>query len=130
MATVIKRGPAYRVTGLRDAVRDLERWGVDVSDLKDAFTKISMTVVRDARANINNRTGRLGNSVRPSRTKNKAVVRAGYKTRVQHARHVNYGTGVITAQRFLNRAANDKQHEHIRQIATELNRAIKRANNR
>lgn len=124
-----------KVTGLREAVRALERAGADVADLKAAFTKIGRVVVGRAERSVPGRTGALSASIRASRTKNKAVVRAG-SARVPYAGINNYGAnrlrtrsgswvpGNYPASGFLTNAANRDQDEYLRILRGEIDRII------
>lgn len=79
------------VEGLREFVRDLERLGVEVEDLKEVFGRISKraTDVMQSKAPV--RSGALRAAIRGNRAKNKAVVTAGNKRRVAYAGAINYG---------------------------------------
>lgn len=97
-----------RITGLGDTVRKLERLGVSTDDLKQAFGQIAEEVARDAGRIVPVQTGALAGTIRPARTKNKAVVRAGTGARVPYAGVINYGWPAhgITPTEFLTRPAN------------------------
>lgn len=128
MATVATHGTAYKITGLRETVRQLERLGVESQDLKQAFGRVSATVVRKAKAKAPvGPTGRLGASVRPSKSKNKAVVRAGFAARAPHAGPINYGwpSRNIRPTHFLTDAANEDTAQHVATIEAELSRLIR-----
>lgn len=79
-----------RVEGLKTAVRRLEALGVSVQDLKQAFGEIAQEGTDVARAYAPVTSGALQGSIRAGKTKNKAVVYAGYK-RVPYAGVQNYG---------------------------------------
>lgn len=66
-----------RVDGLRDVTRKLTRLGAEVDDLKDVFHEVGQIVVDTAQGRVRRRTGALADSIRASRTRNKAAVRAG-----------------------------------------------------
>lgn len=126
-----------KVTGLRETVRSLERAGVEVNDLRAAFTKIGQVVVARAERNVHGRTGALSASIRPSRTKNKAVVRAG-SARVPYAGINNYGAtrlktrsgtwvpGRYPASHFLTDAANSRPQEYLRILRAEIDRIVRK----
>lgn len=78
------------VTGLSRTVRDLERMGVSVDDLKDAFGRITAEGVQIASGAAPHVSGALAGTVRGSRTKNKSVVRAGGAA-ARYAGVQNYG---------------------------------------
>lgn len=83
--------PTY-VTGLRETVRGLERLGVDLDDLKDAFADIARQGAEEAARQAPHRSGKLAASVRGNRAKGKAVVTAG-RASVKYAGPINYGWG-------------------------------------
>jgi len=114
-----------RVTGLRETVRNLERLGVSVQDLKDAFGAISRDVVADARGRVRVLTGAHRDSIREARTKNKAVVRAGNTGNAPAAGVLNYarpGDGFLTVP------ANTDTEGKVRRIEANLEDLIRRYN--
>lgn len=116
--------PAVRVTGLAEVVRDLQRLGVSADDLKEAFGAISRNVVAEAGARVHVKSGALKASIRPARTKNKAVVRAG-SAAVPYAGVVNYKN---PGDEFLTGPANENTEEKVRLIEAELEALIRRYN--
>jgi hypothetical protein len=113
---------AIRVDGLAKVVRDLERFGVSTDDLKDAFGGISKDVAAEAGARVRVRTGALAATIRPARTKNKAVVRAG-SAGVPYAGIINYAR---PGDEFLTGPANENPGEKIARIERELDQLITR----
>lgn len=105
-----------RVRGLRETVRRLERYGVSTQDLKTAFRKIGATVARTADQRVVKKSGDLAGTIRPSNTKNKAVVRAGGYG-VKYAGVNNYAN---PGKRWLNTAADDHERDSILAIEAEL----------
>lgn len=113
----------FQVVGLREVVRDLEALGVEVADLKEAFTAIGQDVADEAvdrlrRENVI-RSGALAKSVKPSKAKNKAVVRAGsarawYAAVVNKNPHGRRGTGFLTIP------ANSNVDERIARLTKAL----------
>lgn len=79
-----------RVEGLSRVVRDLQKTGADVADLKDVFAQIAAEGARLVEGFAPRRSGRLAGSVRGNKAKNKAVVFAG-RARIPWAGPVNYG---------------------------------------
>lgn len=79
-----------RVEGLNALTRNLQALGLDIDDLKDAFSQIAAEGARLAASFAPRLSGRLAASVRGNKAKNKAVVSAG-KARVKWAGSVNYG---------------------------------------
>lgn len=123
-------GDGVRITGLRETIRDLERLGVSTDDLKDAFGKISTQVAQEASGLVPVATGRLKSSIRPARTKNKAVVRAGTAGRVPYAAPINYGwpSHGIAPTEFLTRPANTDLRQKADAIHAELDALIRKYN--
>jgi hypothetical protein len=80
-----------RIEGLNKKVRDLQELGLEVEDLKDAFSTIAdeAAEVVTSYAPVGE-TGALAASIRGNRAKSKAVVRAG-KAAVPYAGPINYG---------------------------------------
>lgn len=93
------------VDGLRRFVRSLEELGVEVGDLKTAFGEISDLAATAAAGYAPSLTGTLRRSIKGSKTKNRAVVRAG-AARVPYAAPINYGwrRRNITPRLFMQRA--------------------------
>lgn len=115
-----------RIVGLKEAIRDLERAGVELSDLKAAFKRIGQNVADDAKTNVNSQSGRLAASIRPSNTKNKAVVRAG-SARVPYAGVIEYGGyNNIGEQMNLNDAVEDNQQSSVDELEAELEAMVRR----
>ena len=79
------------IDGLREFVRDLEKLGVEVNDLKEVFSTISKRAADVMQSKVPVRTGALRAAVRGNRAKNKAVVVAGNNKRVAYAGAINYG---------------------------------------
>jgi hypothetical protein len=65
------------VEGLRPLIRDMERAGVAVDDLKGAWQPIGAEAATRSRALAPKDTGRLAASVRASRRKNGVVITVG-----------------------------------------------------
>lgn len=95
-----------RVEGLSQTLRALAKAGADASDMKDLMQGIGNLVVEDA--DPPSVSGALGGSMRASRTKNKAVIRAG-GARVPYAQAIHWGWARrnITAQPFLSEAVDN-----------------------
>lgn len=114
-----------RITGLRETVRSLERFGVEASDLKAAFKRIGNIVVQEAVSITPTLSGALANSIRASNTKNKSEVRAG-SAKVVYAGVIHYGGyNNITGVHFLERAVEAKQADAVQQMETDLNHLIR-----
>lgn len=113
--------PAVRVEGLAQLVRDLERYGVSTDDLKDAFGAISKDVADEAGTRVRVFSGALKATIRPARTKNKAVVRAG-SAGVPYAGVVNYAR---PGDEFLTGPANEDLPRKIARIEAELDQLVR-----
>jgi phage gpG-like protein len=115
-----------RVDGLREVARTLERAGVEASDLKEAFNRIGNIVTVEAKTLTPVLTGRLAASIRASKTKNKATVRAG-GARVPYAGVIHYGGyNHITGTYFLTRAVDNEQDSVIDALENELQSLLDR----
>ena len=113
-----------RIEGLRQTVRTLERFGVATNDLKAAFTRIGNMVVDEAVSITPTQSGALAASIRASKTKNKAMVRAG-SAKVVYAGVQHYGGyNNITGVPFLTDAVERKQHEAIQIMESDLDRLV------
>lgn len=117
---------AVEIEGLRTTIRNLERLGVAVSDLKAAFKKIGSIITADAQRQAPRKSGALAGSIRPSNTKNKAVVRAG-SARVPYAGVQHYGWPArnIEGHPYLTNAVANKQVEAVNTLDEELANLIK-----
>lgn len=114
-----------RITGLRETVRALESFGVATDDLREAFGSIARRVIALADPLTPVDTGTLKGSIRPARTKNKAVVRAG-SAAIPWAPVQHWGGRGIIGRLFLKRPADDHQQEHITDMEKNLRALIVR----
>ena len=115
-----------KVQGLTSVVRALQAMGLDVDDLKDAFSKIATEAAQVASSRAPRRSGRLAGDVRGNRAKSKAVVMAG-RSSVQYAGPQNYGWPKrnITGQFFMQAADEVMQPKAIQMLEDEVNRKIR-----
>jgi hypothetical protein len=92
-----------RVTGLRELDRDLRATGLKLSDLD--FSAIAREGMRLAAHFAPKRSGKLAASLRASKAKSRATIRAG-ASRVRYAGAINYGwrRRNIEPARFMERA--------------------------
>ena len=118
----------FKVTGLREVVRDLQRIGLDVDDLKGAFSRIAAEGARVASGFVRSRSGALAGSVRGNRAKSKAVVAAGSARAVPYSGVQNYGWPArhIPAQGFMQRADDVMRTRAIGMLEDEVNTVIRR----
>lgn len=116
------------VEGLREFVRDLEKLGVDVNDLKDVFARISKRASDVMQSKVPVRSGALRAAVRGNRAKNKAVVTAGNGRRVTYAGAINYGYPArnIRAANFIARTDDVMQTEALELLDEGISDLIKR----
>lgn len=114
-----------RVNGLRQAIKDLQRLGVSVEDLKQAMANISNKVVQSAKALTPVRTGTLQASMRGSKAKNKAVLRGGTK-KVNYASFVEYGSIHNTAVEMMHKAITSNEGYMVSQLQSELESLVRR----
>ena len=117
-----------RIEGLRETVRALEKVGVEVDDLKDAFAPISQEGARVAAGFVQSRSGRLAGTLRGNRAKSKAVITAG-RSSVPYAGAQNYGwqRRNITAQGFMQKADEVMEPRSRRLLENAINDAIRRS---
>lgn len=114
---------SVRITGLKETVRSLERFGVNAADLKAAFTRIGQIVIKDAKPRTPTLTGALVASLRASKTKNKSEVRAG-TARVDYAVYQHYGFRSNPGTPYLWDAVEAKRPEAVEMIEDDLNKLI------
>lgn len=116
------------VEGLREFVRDLEKLGVEVADLKEVFSTISKRAADVMQSNVPVRTGDLRAAVRGTRAKNKAVVVVGNNKRVAYAGAINYGNPGrnIRAANFIARTDDVMRTEALELLDQGITDLIKR----
>lgn len=119
------RDVGFRVTGLTAVVRALQDLGLEVDDLKDAFSSIAEEGARYASAYAPKRSGRLAADIRGNRAKSKAVVTAG-RVSVPYAGVINYGWAAhgIEANGFLQRADMAMRPRALVLLEQEINQSI------
>lgn len=93
---------AVQVDGLKDLLNALQRHGVALADLKSVMAEVGGLVAETARPLTRPRSGTLAGTLRPSKTKTKAVVRAG-GARAPYAgpQHFGWPARNITPKLFL-----------------------------
>lgn len=132
----------FKVEGLSALVRDLQAVGVEVDDLKDAFSDIARDASVLAAHFAPHVSGQLAASVRGNRAKSKAVVTAG-RASVPYAGPVNYGWGTLATNYihgryaggikgaaagsfFMQRASDVMEPVAVRRLEAEINETIRR----
>ncbi|MDQ0645665.1 hypothetical protein [Microbacterium murale] len=113
-----------RVEGLREAVRALDRAGVDAQDMKDVMFAIGMLVVNATMPPRD--SGTLAGTLRAGRGKTKAVVRAG-GARAPYAGVIHYGWPGhgIRPQPFLSDALQRKRSDIFRSLDQGVSQILK-----
>lgn len=116
-----------RVQGLDRVVRDLKRLGVEVEDLRAAFTKIGQEAVPIYQAVTPRKTGRLAGSYRASRARNKAVLYVG-SAAVPYAAAIQYGYPArnIAARRYVEQGDRVAAPQVTATLDEEVTRLIQR----
>lgn len=116
----------FQVQGLAQVVRALQQMGVDVDDLKAAFSRIAADAAQMASSLAPRRSGRLAGDIRGNRAKSKAVVTAG-RASVPYAGPINYGwpTRNIAASGFMQRTDQTMQPRALQTLEDEINRKIR-----
>lgn len=121
------RQVGFKVEGLNAVIRDLQAIGVEVDDLKDAFSRIAAEGAQVAAGYVRSRSGALAGSVRGNRAKSKAVVAAGSARAVPYAGPQNYGWPArsIPAQGFMQKADLEMRDRALRMLEDEVNAVIR-----
>jgi hypothetical protein len=117
-----------RVEGLNKLVRDLQELGLQLDDLKDAFSTVARQgAEKAAQFAPKGKTGRLASSIRGNRAKNKAIVTAG-KAKVKYAGVINYGwpRRNIAPSSFMQKADKVMRPVALRKLDEEIEKAIRR----
>lgn len=111
-----------RLTGAGEVERDLAKLGIRMSDLD--FTRIANEGMRLAATFAPRRSGKLAESIKASKSKSRATIKAGSR-RVPYAGPINYGwpTRSIRAANFMQRADAVLR----RRVPAELERQIRAA---
>lgn len=114
------RGVSVKVEGLNRVLRKLNQAGTQSENMRSLMHSLGSMVVEAATPPV--KSGALAASLRAGRGKTKAVVRAGYNTRVPYAGRVHYGDPKpgITAQPFL----TDALQRSRAQVFAALDRGI------
>src|SRR5215207_9308584 len=85
-----RAGFGFKVEGLAQVVRDLQAIGLQVDDLKDAFSAIAAAGARAAAGFVHSQSGRLAGGLRGNTAKGKAGVTAGSAAAEPNASPQNY----------------------------------------
>jgi len=82
-------GTRVRIDGLKAVISKLNKAGANAQDMRELMHSVGSIVIQGA--NPPTLSGRLAASMRAGRGKTKAVVRAGYASRVPYAGVIHYG---------------------------------------
>jgi HK97 gp10 family phage protein len=118
---------AVKIDGLSKLVSTMRKAGVDMEDMKAANQTVALIVAKQGQINVPVKTGRLRSSIRGSRAKSKATVRAG-NGGVKYAGYVHWGTHKMPPTLFLTNAAEQTQPEWVDDYYRELERLVGRIN--
>jgi hypothetical protein len=115
------------VEGLREVVRDLQKAGVEIDDLKDAFAALAAEGASFSRGQIDSKSGKLAGSARGNRAKGKAMVTWGRAT-VPYAGAQNYGWPArnISAQNFTGATDAHMEPRAVSRFEDEIEDVLRR----
>lgn len=121
------RYASVRVDGLNAVIRGLIAVGVEVDDLKGAFSSVAARGARLAAIFAPKQSGRLAGDIRGNRARSKAVITAG-RSSVPYAGPINYGWAKhnITPSGFMQRADKVLQPYAVRQLQNGIDLAIRK----
>jgi hypothetical protein len=123
----VARDEGFKVEGLSKVVRQLQQFGLDIDDLKDAFSAIAREGAEIASRHAPRKSGRLASDVRGNRAKSKASVIAGRKS-VPYAGAQNYGwpkRGIKPTQ-FMQKADDEMRPRALARLEQEINKQAKK----
>lgn len=116
-----------RIEGLTKVVRALKDIGVEVDDLKDAFSAIAREAADRAARHAPRVSGRLAGGIRGNRAQSKAVVIAG-RSSIPYAGAINYGWPArnIAASSFMQKADDEMRDRSVELLEDGINTAIRK----
>ena len=117
------RANGVEVKGLRRVVREVEKLGVEVSDLKQVFTRIGARALSTANAGTPVRTGALKASNKQSKRKNSVYLYSG-NAKANYAIYPHYGTINQPAQLYLQAAVKKDGPWAVQELDREMKRLI------
>lgn len=117
------RANGVEVKGLRKVVREVEKLGVEVSDLKQVFTRIGARALSTANAGTPVRTGALKASNKQSKRKNSVYLYSG-NAKANYAIYPHYGTINQPAQLYLQAAVKKDGPWAVQELDREMKRLI------
>jgi len=117
------RANGVQVDGLRKVVREIEKLGVEVQDLKAVFTRIGARALGTANAGTPVRTGALKASNKQSKRKNSVYLYSG-NAKANYAIYPHYGTIKQPAQLYLQAAVKKDGPWAVQELDREMKRLI------
>ena len=118
------RANGIQVQGLRKVIREVEKLGVEVSDLKSVFTRIGARALNTANAGTPVRSGALKASNKQSKRKNSVYLYSG-NAKANYAIFVHYGTIKQTANPYLQAAVKKDGAWAVQELDRELGKLIR-----
>lgn len=117
----------FEVEGLSEVTRALQQTGLEVDDLKGAFSKVASEGARIAAGFAPKVSGRLAGAIRGNRAKSSAVITAG-RASVPYAGPINYGwpSRNIAPSGFMQKTDAVMQPRALQLLEDEINAVIKR----
>lgn len=112
-----------QVVGLQQAVRNLEKLGVEAQDLKDAFQRIGTSATAAVHGAAPVRSGKLQSTVKQSKRKNSVYISAGSK-KAYYAPYVEFGTSLQPAQHFMMDTMRKEAPAAQKMLEDEMNRLV------
>lgn len=118
---------SIRVDGLAAVVTALLAVGLEVEDLKEAFSRIARFGAAAAARHAPRRTGRLAGDIRGNRARSKAVITAG-RVAVPYAGPINYGWAAhgIEPSGFMQKADRELEPYAVTALVSDINSKIRK----
>jgi len=111
--------------GLQETIRTLKKLGVEVEDLKGAFTRIGSRATAKVKAGTPVKSGRLQATVKQSKRQNSVYIYSGSK-KAYYAPFVHFGTKTISKNPWMTRVATAEGPYAIKQLENEVNSIIRK----
>lgn len=118
--------PPVQIEGLQQAIRALQRYGVDAEELKDSMQRVGARAERTARSNAPVRTGVLQASIRQSRAKASVAIKSGNNGKLRYASFNEWGTSKMRGTQYVTRAIQSNAGYAVSQIEQELSRLARK----
>lgn len=118
---------SVRIEGRREVLATLQAAKVRVGDLAKAWERIGAAIKRDAITLTPVLTGRLARTIRQSKGKTRATVRAGNNRMPPYAPIIHYGGyNNIEPHPFLTTALHMNEGKAVREVEAEIADIIER----